>query len=126
VQELVKFHTDIGASPTLYTTAFILAMNKPKYESLPADLKKVIDGNSGQFAATLAGRMWDAQAVAVEGMVQKRGNTITVLSKEEAARWEKATHPVTDVWLKQAKDKGLNGEKLLADAKAVLAKYANA
>ena len=51
VHELVKFHTEIPGSPTLYTATFILAMNKPKYESLPADLKKVIDDNSGQFAA---------------------------------------------------------------------------
>jgi TRAP-type transport system periplasmic protein len=126
VHELVKFHTDIGGSPTLYTATFVLAMNKPKYESLPADLKKVIDDNSGQYAATLAGKMWDDQAVVVEDMVKKRGNTITVLDKAEVARWEKATQPVTEAWLKQAKDKGLNGEKLLADAKALLAKYANA
>ena len=86
----------------------------------------MIDDNSGQHAATLAGKMWDDQAVVVEDMVKKRGNTITVLDKAEAARWEKATQPVTEAWLKQAKEKGLNGEKLLADAKAALAKYANA
>ena len=47
VQELVKFHTEIPGSPTLYTATFILAMNKAKYDSLPADLKQVIDANSG-------------------------------------------------------------------------------
>ena len=49
--------------------------------------------------------------------LNERGNTITVLEKGEAERWEKATQPVVEAWLKQAKDKGLNGEKLLADAK---------
>lgn len=126
VHELVKYHTDIGGSPTLYTACFIIGMNKPKYESLPADLKKVLDDNSGQAFATLAGRMWDEQAVVVEEMVKKRGNIVTVLAKEEAARWEKATQPVVDTWLKEAKAKGLNGEKLLADAKALLKKYENA
>jgi hypothetical protein len=33
---------------------------------------------------------------------------------------------VVDTWLKQAKDKGLNSEKLLADAKALLKKYETA
>ena len=33
---------------------------------------------------------------------------------------------MTEAWLKQAKKKGFNGEKLIADAKALLAKYANA
>jgi TRAP-type C4-dicarboxylate transport system substrate-binding protein len=126
VHELVKYHTQLPGSPTLYTATFVLGMNKAKYESLPADLKKVIDQNSGQVFATLAGRMWDEQAVVVEEMVRKRGNTITEITKEEAVRWQKATQPVIDAWLKQAKDTGLTGEKLLADAKALLAKYAKA
>ena len=51
VHELVKFHTEIPGSPTLYTASFTLAMNKPKDESLPAELKAVIDKHSGQVAA---------------------------------------------------------------------------
>src|SRR5947208_1529933 len=43
LQELLKFHTEIPGSPTLYTASFYLAMNKAKYESLPADLKQAID-----------------------------------------------------------------------------------
>ncbi len=126
VHELVKFHTEIPGSPTLYTATFIIAMNKAKYESLPADLKKVVDANSGMPFATAAGKMWDEQALKVEEIVKKRGNTVTLLDKGEAANWQKATQPVVDAWLKQAKDKGLNGEKLLADAKALLSKHASA
>jgi len=121
VQEAVKFHTDFAGSPTLYTATFILAMNKRKYDALPADLKAIIDQNSGQAAAQAAGKMWDEQAVVVEEMVAQRGNTITQIDKAEADRWQKATQPVIDAWLKSAK--GFNGEKLLADAKALLAKY---
>lgn len=121
VQELVKFHTDFAASPTFYTATFILAMNKGKYASMPADLKKIIDQNSGQAAALMAGKMWDEQAVAVEDMVVKRGNTVTQIESAEATRWQKATQPVIDAWLKSSK--AINGEKLLADAKALLAKY---
>ena len=126
VHELVKFHTEIAGSPTLYTATFIIAMNKAKYDSLPADLKKVIDQNSGQAFAAAAGKMWDEQALVVEEMVRKRGNTVTVLDKDEAARWAKATQPVVDAWLKQANEKGIGGDKLLADAKALLTKYASA
>ena len=121
VQEAVKFHADFAASPTFYTATFILAMNKRRYDTLPADLKKIIDQNSGQAAALMAGRMWDDQAVAVEEMVTKRGNTVTPIEKAEAARWQKATQPVIDAWLKSSKS--INGDKLLAEAKALLAKY---
>ena len=47
VNELVKNDTEIDNADLLITT-FIFAMNKPKYDSLPADLKAVIDANSGR------------------------------------------------------------------------------
>ena len=34
-------------------------MNKPAYERLPRDLKTVLDTNSDQLAAGMAGAMWD-------------------------------------------------------------------
>jgi TRAP-type C4-dicarboxylate transport system substrate-binding protein len=123
VHELLKFHTQIPGSPTLYTTTFILAMNKPKYESLPADLKKILDANSGQVLAAMAGEMWDVQAKNVEEMVRKRGNNISTISAEEAARWRRATEPVIDGWVKQVKDRGLDGSKLVETARALVAKY---
>ena len=126
VHELLKFHTEIPGSPTLYTASFVIAMNKAKYESLPADLKKVIDANSGQVAATMAGQMWDAEAKAVEEVVRKRGNTVTAISADEAARWRKATEPVIEAWLKQSKDRGIDGAKLLESARALVAKYEKA
>jgi hypothetical protein len=58
--------------------------------------------------------------------VKARGNTITVLAEDEKAKWRKATEPVVEAWLKGAKDKGLDGGKLLETARALLAKYEKA
>jgi TRAP-type C4-dicarboxylate transport system substrate-binding protein len=121
VDEYIRFHAEFAASPVLYTATFILAMNKRRYDTLPPDLKKAIDANSGWAAAQAAGRMWDDQAVVVADAVKERGNTITRIDRAEAERWRKATQPVVDNWLKASKKIG--GEKLLADAKALLAKY---
>jgi TRAP-type C4-dicarboxylate transport system substrate-binding protein len=123
VQELVKYHTEIPGSPTLYTATFVLAMNKARYNALAPDLKKVIDDHSGMAAATMAGEIWDAAGIPVFEMVKARGNTITTITPSEKARWQAATKPVIDTWLVEAKGKGIDGEKLLADAKAALAKY---
>ena len=86
VHELVKFHTEIPGSPTLYTTTFFLAMNKAKYEGLPADLKDAIDKNSGMAASEMAGNLWDTMGLPVAEMVKARGNTITVLAEDEKAQ----------------------------------------
>ena len=99
-------------------------MNKPKYESLPADLKAAIDKNSGQVAAEAAGRMWDEQAVIVSDMVKKkRGNTITTLTEDEAKRWQQATRPVVDAWIASVKEKGIDGAKLVETFRGLVAKY---
>ena len=48
LHEMVKFHSETDPSrPALYSAVFVLAMNQAKYDSLPADLKKVIDDNAG-------------------------------------------------------------------------------
>ncbi len=126
VQELVKNHTEIPGSPTLYVATFVLAMNKAKYEGLPADLKAIIDKHSGQAAAEMAGKVWDEQAVVVSEMVRKRGNTVITLAEDEAAKWRKATDPVVQAWLAEMKGKGLDGGKLLESMRALIAKYEKA
>lgn len=123
LHEMVRHHTEIPGSPTLYIANFILAMNKAKYASLPDDLRKVLDANSGQAAAQMAARPWDERGPVVEEMVRKRGNEIIVISEEEKRRWMQATQPVIDNWVKQAGERGFDGAALLAEARALVEKY---
>ena len=123
LNDMLKTHTEFSDS-SLSTTTFVLAMNKATYDKLPRDLKTVIDNNSGQPAASIAGAMWDVQAAAVVDMVSSRGDPITTLLPEAVARWRKATEPVVEAWLKDMKEHKVDGGKLLANARALLAKYA--
>jgi TRAP-type C4-dicarboxylate transport system substrate-binding protein len=123
IHELVKNHTEIPGSPTLYTVTFVLAMNKARYDGLAPDVKRVLDANSGMAAATMAGNAWDAAGVTSLDTVRKAGNNILSLSDAEVKRWQEATKPVVDTWLKASTDRGLPAEKLLADARAALAKF---
>jgi TRAP-type transport system periplasmic protein len=124
LNDLLKTHTEFSDS-SLSTTTFVLAMNKATYDKLPRDLKTVIDNNSGQPAASIAGAMWDVQAAAVVDMVGGRGDPITTLLPEAVARWRKATEPVIEAWLKDMKEHKVDGGKLLANARALQAKYVN-
>ena len=125
LNDLLRFHTDFsGHSPSART--YLLAMNKAAYDRLPRELKSVIDSNSGQVAAAMAGAMWDQQAAAVANMVVERGDLIVTLLPEAVARWRKATEPVIDAWRKETKEQKIDAGKLIAAANALLAKYANA
>jgi TRAP-type transport system periplasmic protein len=124
LNDLLHSHTEFSdRSPSART--YVLAMNKPSYDRLPRELKSVIDSNSGQVAAAMAGAMWDQQAAAVANMVVERGDLIVTLLPEAVARWRKATEPVIDAWRKEIKEQKIDGAKLIAAANALLAKYAN-
>jgi TRAP-type C4-dicarboxylate transport system substrate-binding protein len=126
IHELVKFHTEIPGSPTLSTTSFLLAMNKARYASLPGDLKAVIDDNSGLQPAANAGAIWDNEAAVVTDLVRKRNNTIQSLPGESVRSWRKTVEPIHEVWVKQISDRGHNGQKLLENARELVAKYESA
>jgi TRAP-type transport system periplasmic protein len=124
LNDLLRSHTEFSDfSPSART--YVLAVNKASYDRLPRDLKIVIDTNSGQPAAALAGAMWDIQAAAVANMVVERGDLIVTLLPEAVAHWRKAAEPVLDAWRKENKEQKIDGAKLLAAARALLAKYAN-
>jgi len=124
--ELTKFHAEFPGTPTFYTATFVLVMNKAKYAALSPAAKKVIDANSGAPAARMAGKAWDDAAVVVKDMVQKRGNTITVIAEDEAKRWQQTTKPVIDNWVAASKDKGFDGAKMLADLQGLIQKHSKA
>jgi TRAP-type transport system periplasmic protein len=123
LDNLLKAHTDFAES-SLSTATFVLAMNKTAYERLPGELKTVIDANSGQAAAGMAGTMWDLEAQAVAGLVRGHGDPITVLTAQDVVRWRKATEPVIGLWLKEMRARKIEGADLIAAANTLLAKYA--
>jgi TRAP-type transport system periplasmic protein len=124
LNDLLKAHTEFADS-SLSSTTYVLAMNPGAYDKLPRDLKSIIDANSGQASATMAGAMWDLQAASVVDMVSQRGDPIITLQPEAVAHWRKATEPAVDAWLKDMREHKIAGDKLLANVRTLLAKYVN-
>ena len=122
IQELVKFHSETDpAEPAFYTSAFIFAMNKAKYDSLPADLKKVIDANSGLALSAAAGRAFLQADVEGKKLINKAA--INVIPASELAQWKVLGNKLSSDWVNDMNGKGLNGTKMLEDAKALIAKH---
>jgi TRAP-type C4-dicarboxylate transport system substrate-binding protein len=124
LHEMVKYHSETDESkPALYSAVFILAMNQARYNSLPADLKAVIDRNSGAGLSATAGRIWDeSQAVGRKPAVD-RGNTFYKIPASEVDNWIKASAPLYDEWVGNMDKAGLPGKQMLQDARDLLAKY---
>ncbi|THD76467.1 TRAP transporter substrate-binding protein [Thalassobius vesicularis] len=124
VSELVTNHTEFG-NASLYTTNFIFAMNKDKYDALPDDLKAVIDANSGADVSAWAGKTMQAADEPAKKIAQDRGNNIVVLNDEQVAVWKEASKGVEAKWVAEMTDKGMDGAALLDQAKGLIAKYSN-
>jgi TRAP-type C4-dicarboxylate transport system substrate-binding protein len=125
VHELTKFHTEFPATgPALYTTTFVMAMNKPKYESLPPDLKKVIDANSGLATSAWLGKTQQGNDPTGRKAASDRGNTIHTLSSAEAQEFIKVSQAIDDEWVADMNKRGFDGKKLLQTARDLIAKHA--
>lgn len=123
VQELVGNHTEFGGDHALYTTTFVLAMNKAKYDSLPDDLKKVIDDNSGQDVSALFGKTQEEYDAPGRELAVGRNNNIVELTAEQVEEWKAAAEPVIENWVAEMDGKGLDGKGLLEEARSLIEKH---
>ena len=124
LQEMVKFHTETDPSrPALYSAVFVFAMNQARYDSLPADLKQVIDNNAGPALSQQIGKLWDNSQAAGRKAAQERGNSFYVVPASELDNWVKASAPLFDDWVADMDKRGNNGRAMLAEARELLLKY---
>ncbi len=125
VHELADSHTQIGGDRALYNTVFIWGMNKAVYDGLPDDLKAVIDANSGVEVSGLAGRAMDEGDEVGEQVTAGTDNSIVTLDDAAVAEMRAIGEKQTDAWIAEMADAGLDGAAMVADAQALVAKYAD-
>ena len=125
VSEMVKYHTIMGDPKIsrINTTVFMIAMNKAKYESLPADLQKVIDNNSGEHISDWLAEVWDKVEIPGVAKARATGEEIVMSAAETAKLRAMTEKPVTDRWIAEMKKKGIDGQVLVDEARALIAKY---
>jgi TRAP-type C4-dicarboxylate transport system substrate-binding protein len=124
VNELVKYHTVLaGDIPRINTSTFIIAMNKQSYEKLPPELKKVIDDNSGMKIADWLAQVWDDAEKPGLAKAKETGEIITMPEDEVAKLRAKVEQPVIDRWVAEMNKKGVDGQALVDEARALIEKY---
>lgn len=127
VHELTKYHAEFDpAGGALYTTTFVMAMNKAKYESLPADLKKVIDANSGMATSGWLGKVQQGGDPAGRKSASDRNNTIFTVSAAEAQEFRRRSRQIEVEWMEDMNKRGHDGKKLLETARALIEKHGKA
>jgi TRAP-type transport system periplasmic protein len=124
VHELTKFHSEFdNTGSALYTTTFVMAMNKAKYDSLPAELKKVIDANSGAETSAWLGKTQQSNDAIGRKAAVDRGNTIYQFTAAQREEFVKLSAQIDDEWVADMDKRGFKGAQLLSTAKTLIAKY---
>ena len=98
-------------------------MSKQAYGSLDEGLRKVIDAHSGASLSAELGRMWDDIEEIGRDDFAAGGGVVTFIKGADYDAWVEATQSVNEAWRAKAGRIGIDGAKLIAAAKELVAKY---
>ena len=123
LDELTKFVAETDRSqPAMCATIFAMTMNLAKYQSLPPDLRAVIDRNSGLETSGMFGRIQGDADVPARKRIVEAGVKINVIPADELNRWRQATASLNDQWATAVSAKGQDGKALLQAARDLIRK----
>lgn len=112
LDDLVKYTT----LTDFYTVTMAVLMNKSKYDSLPADIKKIIDDNSGMVMSSWCGKAYDAAEIPFKEKAVKKGIEMIQMSEADMKTLRAETLPLREMWVEDMKAKGFDGKPILEGA----------
>lgn len=116
-------YTPYATIANLPVVSFAVVMNKAKWDSLPADVKKVIDDLSREQA------VWTGEYVdrhvqeALAWSAKEYKHQVIRLPAPEQKQIAALLAPMTEAYIKKVNAQGLNGKQIIADVQALKAKY---
>ena len=101
----------VDESSVAYTTTFFVAMNKAKWQSLPADVQETIKEINKEWSVK-HGEAWDSSDTAGRELFGEKGTVVT-LSPDETKRWQEAVKPAIEKYSSDLDEKGFNGKEII-------------
>jgi TRAP-type C4-dicarboxylate transport system substrate-binding protein len=117
--EVLRYHAVVD----LFVAPLVTFMNQKKYDSLPPDLRQVIDALSGAWAAEFTGTVWGQNENLGIEAAKKAGATIYTVPLEERQRWAARLKVVENEWVTSIEAKRLPSRQLLSDLRAAIKQY---
>ncbi|MDD5243219.1 MAG: TRAP transporter substrate-binding protein [Syntrophorhabdaceae bacterium] len=107
----------------LFVVSFAVVMNKDKWNSLPADVKKVID-DLGREQALWTGTYVDNHVKeSLDWSKQKYNHQLLKLSASDMAEMGKLLKPMIDEYVQKVTAQGLPGQQIMKDVYQLKDKY---
>lgn len=125
VNELADYHIGLSlpASDRFHTQVFLIVMNIESYQSLPPDLRRIVDEHSGKNIAAWLAQIWMDNEVPGIELAAASGELIRLPEAASLQLRDKMEAEVTERWSLSVAKRGLDGPALLAEARALIAKH---
>ncbi|HEX2965220.1 MAG TPA: TRAP transporter substrate-binding protein [Syntrophorhabdaceae bacterium] len=117
-------YTPYATITNLWVVTFAVVMNKDKWNSLPEDVKKVLD-DMGREQAEWTGNYVDAHVKEALDWSKSQYKNFQVfeLSSADNATIAKGVKPIIDDYVKRVSASGIKGDQIIKDVLALKAKY---
>lgn len=109
LDEVVKYTTVAD----LYTMPMMIVMNRDRWESLPDDVKQLIESTTGLQMSSNAGKAFDDAEKPFRERALAKGIQEIILEPSELAKMKASTLPLRAQWVKDMEAKGYPGQKIL-------------
>ncbi|HLS85648.1 MAG TPA: TRAP transporter substrate-binding protein [Burkholderiales bacterium] len=123
LQDMTDYQIEGPGKVRFGTTTFQVSMNKARWDSLPADVKKAFTEVSGEAWVREVGGIWREVDEAGIALATKAGNKHIQLTESEMAAFREKLEPVVQRWIDEVKAKGIDGAALVKTARELIAKY---
>ena len=107
----------------MQTASFAVVMNLDKWNSLPQDVKAVLDDLARKHSIWTGNYVDYHGKESIEWSRKKYSVEFIELGKQEDRLWHEKVRPITEKWLKETSARGLPARKFLDDLYTLKAKY---
>jgi len=107
----------------LFVVSFAVVMNKDKWNSLPADVKKVFDDMGREQAVWTGTYVDDHVKESLAWSKQKYNHQLFKLSDSDIAEMGKLLKPMIDEYVQKVTTQGLPGQQIIKDVYQLKDKY---
>lgn len=116
LDEVTQHHSVTPAGqPAFGYTVLAMLMNQKKFDSLPADLQAIIERNSGKALSERFATAWDKATDAALAATPATG--LVSIDAKAYGEMQAASAVAVEQWVKEANDKGLDGQALVQDVR---------
>lgn len=124
LQDVTKVQVEGPNRVRFGTTTFQVSMNRDTWAKLSPEVQRAFDANNGEARVRAVGKVWTDSEAGGIAVAKKAGNKHIQLTEAQLAMFKAKLEPVVQRWIDEVKGKGIDGQALVAQARALIAKHA--